>query len=127
MPTPTTRWRAAAALSIATVFFLFECVVRIEPSTATDAIAADLGLSRTGLGVFSSLFFWVYAPMQIVVGLLIDRWGARRFLVPAILFCALGALGVGVAPSVMLAGAGRSRTRWGTANGSSLPVRWPAV
>ncbi|WP_417261391.1 hypothetical protein [Celeribacter sp.] len=27
--------------------------------------------------MFSSLFFWVYAPMQIVVGLLLDRWRAR--------------------------------------------------
>nr|WP_319251129.1 MFS transporter [uncultured Celeribacter sp.] len=101
------------ALAIAMLFFLFEFVTRIAPSTATQAIADDLGLSRTGLGVFSSLFFWIYAPMQIVVGLLLDRWGARRFVVPAIAFCSGGILLVGLAPSPVLAGLGRLLTGFG--------------
>ncbi|WP_460273536.1 MFS transporter [Celeribacter sp. ULVN23_4] len=104
---------AALALILGTVFFLFEFVARISPSTATEAITADLGLTKAQLGVFSSLFFWVYAPMQIVVGLLLDRWGARRFVVPAIALCAGGIALVGTAPNAFIAGAGRLMTGFG--------------
>jgi Sugar phosphate permease len=104
---------AILALSIGTLFFLFEFVARISPSTATEAITRDLGLSNADLGVFSSLFFWIYAPMQIVVGLLLDRWGARRFVVPAIALCAGGIALVGAAPNITIAGIGRLMTGFG--------------
>ncbi|WP_339695709.1 MFS transporter [Celeribacter baekdonensis] len=104
---------AIIALSIAAVFFLFEFVTRVSPSTATETISADLGLSRAGLGVFSSLFFWIYAPMQIGVGLLLDRYGARRFVVPAIALCAGGMMLIGVAPSAFVAALGRILTGFG--------------
>ncbi|WP_417277642.1 MFS transporter [Celeribacter sp.] len=109
----STSWKAPAAFALATLFFLFEFISRIAPSTATTAITQDLELTKAGLGVFSSLFFWVYAPMQIVVGLLLDRWGARRFVVPAIAFCAGGIALIGLAPHVVIASVGRLMTGFG--------------
>ncbi|WP_321363908.1 MFS transporter [uncultured Celeribacter sp.] len=109
----STSWKAPAAFALATLFFLFEFISRIAPSTATTAITQDLDLTKAGLGVFSSLFFWVYAPMQIVVGLLLDRWGARRFVVPAIAFCAGGMALMGLAPNVVIASVGRLMTGFG--------------
>ncbi|WP_109465122.1 MFS transporter [Albibacillus kandeliae] len=107
---PIIAW---AAFVVAALFFLFEFVARIEPSLATSEMAADFGLSRAGFGVLSSLFFWVYAPMQIVVGLLLDRFGARRLVLPAILVCALGVATVGLVSSPVLAGVGRLATGFG--------------
>ena len=79
------RTRAAwIAFAIASTFFLFEFVTRVEPGLATHAIRAFYHLSEAGFGSLSSLFFWVYAPMQIVVGLLLDRYGARRFVYSAV-------------------------------------------
>ena len=104
---------AVASFLTASVFFLFEFVLRIEPSLATQDIADDLGLSLAGMGVLSSLFFWIYAPMQIVVGLLLDRYGARRFLLPAILVCGLGACLFASVGSPVLAGIGRFATGLG--------------
>ena len=75
-----TRISAIAALVTVSLFFLYEFVARIEPSIATDEISKDLALSATEFGLISSLFFWIYAPMQIVVGLLLDRYGLRRFV-----------------------------------------------
>src|SRR5690242_21255361 len=66
------------AVSIAAAFFLYEFVTRIEPSLAAQSIENFYHLSDARFGTLSSLFFWVYAPMQIVVGLLLDRYGARR-------------------------------------------------
>ena len=104
---------AVASFLTASVFFLFEFVLRIEPSLATQEIADDLGLSLAGMGGLSSLFFWIYAPMQIVVGLLLDRYGARRFILPAILVCGLGACLFASVESPVLAGIGRFATGLG--------------
>ncbi|MFQ6548119.1 MFS transporter [Aestuariibius sp. 2305UL40-4] len=108
-----TRFSALAALATAGLFFLYEFVARIEPSIATGEISDDLGLSATGFGLISSLFFWTYAPMQLVVGLLLDRYGLRRFVLPAILACASGTAMVGLASTPVVAGAGRVLTGFG--------------
>lgn len=79
------------AFGVATGSFLFEFVARILPSPATSDIAAWLCLRSARTGTLSSLFFWVYAPMQIGVGVLLDRHGARRLMRPAIAACVAGA------------------------------------
>ena len=79
------------AFWIASAFFLFEFVTRVEPSLAADADRRISMASRdAGFGTLASLFFWVYAPMQIVVGLLLDRYGARRFVLLGSFCCAAG-------------------------------------
>ncbi len=109
----STRISSIAALVTVSLFFLYEFVARIEPSIATDEISKDLALSATEFGLISSLFFWIYAPMQIVVGLLLDRYGLRRFVLGAILACASGTVIVGLSDSPILAGAGRVLTGFG--------------
>ncbi len=100
-------------LSIATLFFLFEFVARVEPSLASSEISARFNLSNAQFGTLASLFFWVYAPMQLIVGLLLDRYGARRLLPPAILTCATGVILFATASSPYVAAVGRFTTGLG--------------
>ena len=104
---------AWSAFVIASTFFLFEFVTRVEPGLATAAIRAFYHLSEAGFGSLSSLFFWVYAPMQIVVGLLLDRYGARRFVILGSFLCASGVLVFTATGMVVLGGAGRALTGLG--------------
>ena len=98
---------ARIAFAIASAFFLFEFVVRIEPSLAASAIERAYGLGDSAFGTLASLFFWVYAPMQIVVGLLLDRYGARRFVILGSLLCASGVLVFALVDRAWLGGIGR--------------------
>ena len=115
MPPKSTSPRGAAyiAIVIAALYYLFEFVARVEPSLAASPIAVFYKLSETEFGTLASLFFWVYAPMQIVVGLLLDRHGARPLAVPGSLLCALGVFLFIATPSPALAGAGRLLTGLG--------------
>lgn len=113
MPSRSSSPAAWAAFVCATLFFLFEFVARVAPSLAPEDIAAWFGLSNAGFSTLSSLFFWVYAPMQIVVGLLLDRFGARRLVLPASLLCALGMALFALGPSAAIAGLGRLMTGLG--------------
>ncbi|MDX2482713.1 MAG: MFS transporter [Pseudodonghicola sp.] len=101
------------ALALTTFFYLFEFVTRIEPSLAIEAIATDFNLSHGSVGTLSSIFFWVYAPMQLVVGVLLDRYGARPLIVPAIATCALGVFLFGLGGDPVVAGVGRILTGFG--------------
>lgn len=106
--------RAAwTAFAIAAAFFLFEFVTRIEPSLDTQAIEHFYHLSGSGFGTLSSLFFWIYAPMQIAVGLLLDRFGARRFILLGSLLCASGVILFASTHNVWIGGFGRFLTGFG--------------
>ena len=94
-------------------FFLFEFVTRIEPSLDAQAISRFYHVSNSGFGSLSSLFFWIYAPMQIVVGLLLDRFGARRFVLLGSAACATGVLIFSATGSMWIGGAGRILTGFG--------------
>ena len=104
---------AYAAVVIAALYYFFEFVARVEPSLATAQIAAFYRLSEAEFGTLASLFFWVYAPMQIVVGVLLDRHGARVPVLIGSLLCALGVLVFIATPTPLLAGAGRLLTGLG--------------
>ncbi|MGA9423114.1 MAG: MFS transporter [Rhodanobacteraceae bacterium] len=108
--TSRTAW---VAFAIASAFFLFEFVTRIEPSLAAGSIKQAYALSDGGFGALASLFFWVYAPMQIVVGLLLDRFGARRFVLLGSFCCALGVLAFAATGQVVVAECGRALTGFG--------------
>ncbi len=101
------------AFWIASAFFLFEFVSRAEPSLAAGPIAHFYGLSDAGFGTLASLFFWIYAPMQIVVGLVLDRWGARRFILLGSFCCAAGIAIFASTNNVAIGGAGRVLTGFG--------------
>lgn len=106
--------RAAwTAFSIASAFFLFEFVTRVEPGLAAAPISHFYNLTNAGFGTFSSLFFWVYAPMQIVVGLLLDRLGAKRFVLLGSFVCACGVVVLAATDNVIIGGAGRAMTGFG--------------
>lgn len=115
--TTTIRAGAWLAFSIVSLFYLFEFVARIEPSLASNDIAVWFGLSNGGFGTLSSFFFWIYAPMQLVVGLVLDRYGPRRFVVPAILIMSVGIALFALTSNPILAGLGRFLTGLGASFG----------
>jgi len=45
---------------------------------AAPLMKSELGLSATRFGVAVSAFFWIYAPIQLLIGRLCDRWPVYR-------------------------------------------------
>jgi len=107
---PRPAW---TAFGIASAFFLFEYAARIEPGFAARSLAAFYGLSNRDFGLLASIFFWVYAPMQILVGVLLDRFGARNLLLLGCFTCSLGIFLFVASHSVLIAGIGRGLTGFG--------------
>lgn len=100
---------------IGALFYAYEYFLRITPSVMEPALRAHFNLSAMGFGIFSSFYYYSYVPMQLPVGVLMDRWGPRRLLTLA---CAVSVLGMwffAATNLVSLASAGRFLTGFGSA------------
>lgn len=62
-------------------------------------LEVEWSLTKTQLGLLNSVFFLLYAVMQIPAGSLADRYGRKKILVPGFLLHSVGALGSGLSGS----------------------------
>ncbi len=96
-----TGWIAWGVVSL---FYLYEFLIRVAPSVMEPELQRSFHLSAAGLGAALGAYYYIYAPLQLVVGGLLDEWGTRRVLVPAVLLCVAGCFLeiVGGSPVILL-------------------------
>jgi MFS family permease len=121
---------------VAALFYLYEFFVRVAPSVMEPELQRTFHLSAATLGGALSMYFYIYAPMQLLVGGFLDRLGARAVLGPACLlvaggcfleiagdstvFLVLGRLLQGFGSSFAFVGTMYLATRWFPANRLAL-------
>ena len=64
---------------------------------AAPLMQSDLALSATAFGLIASAFFWIYGPIQLVVGWLVDRISVYRLMSVGLLVWAVATLLMGFA------------------------------
>lgn len=69
------RW---VLLTLLFTGLLFGYAQRGAFSVAAPFLSEELRLSKAGMGVLLSAFFWVYSFMQMPAGWMVDRFGVRR-------------------------------------------------
>ena len=87
--------------------FLYAWFHRVTPSVMVDRLMADFSIGGTVLGTLSSLYFYAYASIQIPVGVIIDRWGARIPFALALLLATAGSALFAAATDIATAYLGR--------------------
>lgn len=92
---------------LAAVFYFYEFVLRVSPSVMVPELMTSFGITASAVGVLSAFYLYAYAPMQIPVGILMDRYGVKRVLSIASIACGLGALLFASAQDLAVASAGR--------------------
>ncbi len=95
--------RAIAAFIIGTLFFLYAFVQRVSPSVMTSELMREFSVGASGIGLLSGMYFYTYAALQLPVGLLVDRFGARRLLVLSATLCTFACVGFALSSSLWLA------------------------
>ena len=89
--------------ALATFFYMYEYLLRIEPGIMVKDLREYFAMGAGGVGLLVSMYYWAYTPLQLVVGLITDRFGARRVLLLAILGCVIGVFLFGLTPHFWLA------------------------
>lgn len=72
------------------IFYSYEYLLRIAPSVMEHALREHFNLTATGYGLISSIYYYAYVPMQLPVGVMLDRYGPRRLLTFACFVCVIG-------------------------------------
>lgn len=72
------------------IFYSYEYLLRIAPSVMEHALRGHFDLSASGFGTLSSIYYFAYVPMQLPVGVMLDRYGPKRLLTLACMICVIG-------------------------------------
>src|SRR5215469_11351508 len=88
---------ASALVALLGGAIFFNYVDRGAIGIAAPLMTAELKLRPEAFGLVVSAFFWVYAPVQLVVGWLVDRFNVYRLMASGVLLWAAGTLLTGFA------------------------------
>ena len=98
-----TRQRGGTALLVpllgAAVFLNY--VDRGAIGIAAPLMKSELHLNAKEFGLVVSAFFWVYAPVQLIVGWLVDRFSVYRLMALGLLLWAVATLAMGLAAGLL--------------------------
>lgn len=78
--------------AVGVAFYCYEYLLRIAPAMMLSPLMREFHLQAQTLSLIIALFYFSYAPLQLVVGVIHDIFGPRRVLIMAVGFCALGSL-----------------------------------
>ncbi len=99
------RWMVFSAICVVYFFVYFH---RVSTSVIVSDLLQAFHTNATALGLMSSMYFYLYAFEQPLVGYLSDRLGPRRVIGYWSMAAAAGCFVFGVAPNVGWASVGRA-------------------
>ena len=92
---------------VAALFYFYEFFARVAPGVLKKDILDATGASDGTFGLSMSMYFLAYAPAQLIVGRLLDRFGTRLVAAPAAVLVALGCLIFASTDNIVAMGVGR--------------------
>jgi len=101
--------------ALGAVYYSYEYFLRISPSVMERELRSHFNLSATGFGLLSAFYYYAYVPMQLPVGVLMDRFGPKRLLTFACVICVIGTFMFANTFNFSLAAAGRFLVGLGSA------------
>jgi sugar phosphate permease len=101
------EWRTIIVLFVGYALFYF---VRKNLGMAIPAMEAELGISKTQLGIFLTIHSIIYGFSRFANGLLVDRFSKKKIMVLGlILTCTVNLLGINIRQFAVEVGAGMHR------------------
>lgn len=104
------RW---VVFSVICLIYFFVYFHRVSTSVIVSDLLAAFNTTATALGFMSSMYFYIYALNQPIVGYLADRIGPRRVIAYWSMTAAAGCFIFGMAPSIGWASLGRALIGFG--------------
>lgn len=101
--------------SLGMIFYFYEYFLRVAPSVMSAELKETFGLGEAAFGHLAACYYYAYTPMQIPVGMMMDRFGPRRILTLACFLCSLGTYLFAATPHVLVAQIGRFMVGFGSA------------
>lgn len=101
--------------TLGALFYSYEYFLRITPSVMSTELQHYYHIQDGSFGSLSAFYYYMYTPMQLIVGILMDRYGPRRLLTLATLSCVAGTILFAATPILYVAEIGRLLIGFGSA------------
>lgn len=109
------NFMAILIIAIGGLFYCYEFLLRIIPGALEAELSEAYGNVTAGtFGQISAFYYFAYSPMQLPVGMLMDRYGPRRLLTFACLSCTIGSFFYTYTDNIYLAACGRFLVGFGS-------------
>ncbi|MBG84491.1 MAG: hypothetical protein CMJ40_08100 [Phycisphaerae bacterium] len=108
-------WYSWCFWGIVAIFYLYEFFVRVTPNVILPQLSEELKSDPGTIGSAMSVYLWVYAPTQLVVGWLFDRFGTKYLVSSASIICGVGCLVFALSNSLGMAAGARGLIGIGSA------------
>lgn len=110
-----THFSAWLICALGAFFYGYEYFLRVSPSVMIGQLMHYFDVDAASLGNLSAYYYYAYVPLQLLVGVLMDRYGPRRLLTMACFACAAGSYVFASSRSLVLAEVGRFLVGFGSA------------
>eukprot|EP01059_Diplonema_ambulator_P007516 TRINITY_DN16985_c0_g1_i1.p1 TRINITY_DN16985_c0_g1~~TRINITY_DN16985_c0_g1_i1.p1 ORF type:complete len:449 (+),score=-156.16 TRINITY_DN16985_c0_g1_i1:17-1363(+) len=87
-----TKTMAWTVCLLAAIFYAYDFLLRVQPNILVRQLMDFYGTNAAGIGALYAAYYWVYTPLQIPAGLVVDRYSPRIILTASALFCTVGTL-----------------------------------
>lgn len=108
-------WIAWAIFATGVLYYCFAYLLRVYPSVMEQELMGYFHITAGGFGLLTSFYYFAYAPLQLPVGVSVDRIGPRRSLIFACLISILGVLMFAYFDNYLFAIVGRFMVGFGAA------------
>lgn len=85
------------------LFYFYEFMIQVSPGVMAQDLMKDFNIHAVDLGNLSAYYFYSYASMQIIAGVLLDNWGARKLLSISAIACSVGCFFFSIADTLSYA------------------------
>ena len=110
------------------LFFFYAFILRVAPAVMVDDLMKEFSVGAAILGYLSATYLYIYAALQIPLGLVVDKYGLRGLVAGACALCGIGSIIFSLADSVYLAYLGRGLVGAGAAfsfvGALNMAARW---
>lgn len=108
-------WQPWLICTMGMLFYCYNYFLRVSPSVMQNDLMQNLHINASQFGMLASFYYCAYTPMQVPVGMIYDRFGARLVQFFAVLIAVSGVAVFIAADTLFAASAGRFLIGLGTA------------
>jgi MFS family permease len=107
IPKDTIALTAVLMCVLSSAFYFYEYFLRVAPSVIQSELTNLFDLSAYGFGALMAYYYNAYTPLQLPVGVIMDKFGPRRILTLACICCSIGTFIFIKTETLMIAKLGR--------------------
>lgn len=79
-------------VSIGALYLFLDTLLAVFPAALTNQLMVKYHINATDISLFAALYFYIYAPLQMPIGFILDKFGPTRIMILGCSLCTIGLL-----------------------------------